>query len=446
MGSRMPPEEWEGRHARRIEWGGHGVKNTADPCDVSSGPELLLRVGARALEAVHPDRLLPGFIEPVGASRFGLLVRGRLHVFPSRRLVLIALGKAAPSMAAAAMRRVIGPFEGVGVGPGRVAPILPGWQWWQADHPVPSWRSVHAAGAVRSVLAGVGRGDLVVVLVSGGASALACWPCPGVRIEEIAALTRSLLLGGSSIHALNVRRREVDLFKAGGVARWASPAQTIGLILSDVPGNALWAVGSGPTVTGHPDAKGATDRWPFPPPVNVLVGSNETALSAAERELARLGLRVHVRPGGLQGPARALGERLAEEARHLARTGFRGCLLLGGEPSVEVRGDGVGGRCTELALSIAMGIAGCHGVWALTLATDGTDGVTTSAGALVGPQTVARGIALGLDPQAALARNDSWTFLERVGATIRTGPTGTNVSDIAAILIDPEDRGATASP
>lgn len=435
------------REVVTIRFGNSGVKDEARE-DESSPVELLLRMGAVAIQAVQPRMLLRHLLEPAPKGGLRLHLRDVKVDLPCRRLFAVALGKAALSMAEAVTDRLGAPFAGLGVAPAMMVSTLPGWQWWRGDHPLPTWHSVHAAAAIRDLLTGAGRGDLVLVLLSGGASSLAVMPRRGCGLGEIRTMTECMLLSGAPIEALNVARRERDVLKAGGLARWASPAQVVGLILSDVPGNALWAIGSGPTIVAdappavplvpqHALGHLGRGRWPFPAPINIIIGSNETALDAAARVATAAGVRVEVRPAALKGEARTLGESLACEALTRAARGEHVCVLLGGETSVTVRGRGAGGRNTELALAFAHHARGTRGIWCLALGTDGRDGTCPAAGALVGPDTLERGRRLGGDPRRALQHNDSYTFLRLAGATLITGPTGTNVADIAAVLIDP---------
>ncbi|MBN1424995.1 DUF4147 domain-containing protein [Candidatus Fermentibacteria bacterium] len=422
--------------------------------DVARAWGVLHKIARAALEAVQPCRLMSRILAPSPAGTVMLRRGTSLTGLSYRRLFVVALGKAAPAMAAAASTYLSAPFVGIGVAPKGVVSTLPGWLWLQGDHPIPTWRSVRGALAIRSTLTEATREDLALVLLSGGSSALAALPVDR-DTTRLRTLTQRLLEEGASIYELNEARRQIDLMKGGGMARWACPAQVVGLILSDVPGNPLWVIGSGPTTGATPvavqrsplvisalDAFSSPQRMPrprcpFPSPLNFIVGSNETALEAAAHAARAHRCQVDMRPGGLRGEAREIGRRLGHEALQRAAAHHRHCIVLGGETTVTVRGRGVGGRNTELAMAFAMTVAYQRSVWLLTLATDGVDGISPAAGALVGPQTMQQAMNAGMDPQRAMEDNASYDFLSAAGATLRTGPTNTNVADIALVLINP---------
>jgi glycerate 2-kinase len=306
---------------------------------------------------------------------------------------------------------------------------------------------------------------LLVCLISGGASALLPLPAPPVTLAEKQEATRLLLHCGANIHEFNCVRKHISLMKGGGLARLAYPATVLTLILSDVIGDDLDVIGSGPTVadrTTFADAKAVFDKyaiWDQVPPgvrerlsagsmetpkpgdpvfakaANVIVGSNTLAVDAAAREARSLGFRTLVLSTRLQGEAREVARVFAAVAREIRATGRPvkppACVIAGGETTVTIRGTGVGGRNQEFTLAAALDVAGLENVLVLSAGTDGADGPTDAAGAMADGGTVAR----GQDAIGMLANNDSYHFFDPLGDLIKTGPTGTNVADIQVILV-----------
>ena len=317
--------------------------------------------------------------------------------------------------------------------------------------------------------------DLVLCLISGGGSALLTLPAEDIALEEVQTVTGLLLRAGATINELNAVRKHLSDVSGGQLARIASPARVLSLILSDVTGSPLDVIASGPTVpdpTTFADALAVLARYGIiesvsggarvgrlragtagdiaetPKPgdplfanvTNVLVASNVLAVEAAAARAREMGLNASIVSTYLEGEARVVGRVLAGIAREVVEYGRPverpACLLFGGETTVTVRGDGVGGRNTELALSAALALDGL-GPSALiaSLATDGGDGASPSAGGMVDGTTLDRGRAAGLDAQAFLDNNDSYTYLSSLGDDIMTGPTGTNVNDIMAVFV-----------
>lgn len=378
----------------------------------------------------------------------------RVSLPPHSRLFLIAIGKAAPGMAAAAIE-VVGERIEAGV----VTTLLPGStsqpanvRVIQTGHPLPDTNSL-IAGRLALDLAGQARsGDRVLVLVSGGGSAMAECLRPGISLDDVRLLTGQLLLAGAPIAAINAVRRELSLLKGGGLARAATPAQVIGLILSDVVGDDQASVASGPTVlqAAQPGAGRRTleriGLWhsapaairdalcsaqpalpPAAPPVNYLLARNADMVTAAAGEARALGFPVHILTGRLQGEAAVIGSRLG---RRLGAASRPVCLLAGGETTVSLRHGGRGGRNQELALSAALSLEGKVRCVLAAWASDGIDGPTDAAGAWVDGQMAQRARAAGLDPHAALREHDAYPLLERMGALLLTGATGTNLNDM----------------
>jgi glycerate 2-kinase len=343
-----------------------------------------------------------------------------------------------------------------------------------AGHPLPDARGLEAAAAVEALLKGLDARDLVLVLLSGGASALLPAPVAGVSLEDKAAVTSQLMRAGADIAELNTVRKHLSRLKGGGLARAAAPARVVTLVLSDVVGDDLSTIASGPTVpdpTTHADAlrilderglrdaipasarrhleAGARGEAPETPKPRAavfrlvrthVVGSNRLSVEAAAREARRQGLRPVVLTTRLEGEAREVARVLVAVLRECVESGRPAappvCLLAGGETTVTVRGEGRGGRNQELVVAAAP-LLSSFPVEAVVacLATDGIDGASDAAGGVADRTSVARARALGLAPPAAfLAASDSSGFLAPLGDLIVTGPTGTNVVDLAVLL------------
>jgi hydroxypyruvate reductase len=341
-----------------------------------------------------------------------------------------------------------------------------------AGHPLPDERGLRAAEEVEALAHGLGREDLLVVLLSGGDSALLPAPVAGVSLAEKAELTRALLRAGATIGELNTVRKHISRLKGGGLAAAAAPARLACLVLSDVVGDDLATIASGPTVpdpTTYEDAVGVLRRRGLlgsaPASVRLhleagargerpetpkagdavfgrtwtrIIGSNRLSVAAAARQARRLGLRTRVLTTRLEGEAREAARVLVSILREAVAESGRApvCLLAGGETTVTVRGAGQGGRNQELAVAAAVPLASFpRPAVVAALATDGMDGVGGAAGGVVDDTSLARAAALGLAPvDAFLADNDSRAFLAPLGDLIVTGPSGTNVVDLTALL------------
>jgi len=297
----------------------------------------------------------------------------------------------------------------------------------EAGHPLPDAQSQAAGEAVCAALDGASARTLVVVCVSGGASALVIAPYAGISLAAVRAVNEALLRSGLDIREMNAVRARLDRLKGGGLVRLAQPAHVLGLILSDVVGDPLDVIASG--LTNDPRAH------------NVLVGNNAQACRAAAEAAAKLGFAARVVTTALVGEARDCGRRIAGELAEVRDA--PACLIYGGETTVTVRGGGKGGRNQELALAAAIAwdelraagqLAGSDCLALAALGSDGSDGPTDAAGAFAFDDTAQRAKALHLDPHDHLARNDSYLFFERLGDLIRTGPTGTNVADVIIAL------------
>lgn len=348
---------------------------------------------------------------------------------------------------------------------------LPGVEVWEAAHPVPDTRGLAGAADALRMARAAGPRDLVLCLLSGGASALWAAPADGVTLTDLQAVTDQLLRAGATIHELNAVRKHLSRVGGGGLARAAAPARVVTLAVSDVVGGALDVIASGPTApdpTTFEDALEVLARYSLQPPPAVrarlqagdageveetakpgdpvfhrvsahVVACNRDALEGAAREAERLGYRARIVADDVEGEAGSVGEQVGLLVRNTLAERPAGpvALLLGGETTVTVTGPGRGGRNQELALALAMEIEGLDGVLAASLGTDGTDGPTDAAGAFADGRTVARGYAAGVDAREALRRNDAYPFLRAAGDLIVTGPTGTNVNDLVLVLVDP---------
>jgi len=331
----------------------------------------------------------------------------------------------------------------------------------EAGHPVPDENSIRGAQAVADLARQATERDLVICLISGGGSALWTLPVPGLSLADLQALTGALLRSGATINEINTVRKHCSRIKGGHLARLVAPATLVTLILSDVVGDPLDVIASGPTVpdsTTVADAQAVLERYGIRPlgggvfqetpkpgdPAfervqHVIVGSNRLAALAAAEQARQLGFHALLLSTYIEGEAREVARVAAALAKGVRAHGDPlpppACLVWGGETTVTVRGHGTGGRNQELALAAALALDGWPGVLVMALATDGTDGPTAAAGAIVTGETVARARALGLDPRAALEANDSYSLFDALGGLIRTGPTGTNVNDLLLLLV-----------
>ena len=345
----------------------------------------------------------------------------------------------------------------------------------EAAHPVPDIQGVRATERVLDILKTANAQTLVVCLISGGGSALLVAPYKDITLAEKQQLTQLLLRAGANIQELNTVRKHISQIKGGRLAEVACPARVLSFILSDVIGDPLDVIASGPTApdqTTFQEAlevvrrydleekisekarsiliRGAAGEIPETPKEgnpafdrveNIIVGSNKKAIEIAEGEAARQGYQTTILSAELQGEAKDVGRRLARkaiEAHHRAREGRHRkiCLIAGGETTVTVRGNGLGGRNTELALAFAQEIKGIRGITLLSAGTDGTDGPTDAAGAFADAEMMAKAKSLGITPETYLHDNDSYHFFKALDGLLITGPTGTNVMDLQIILID----------
>ncbi len=338
----------------------------------------------------------------------------------------------------------------------------------EAGHPVPDEKGLRGTEEIIKLLKEADEDTLVVCLISGGGSALLVSPYEGISLEEKQKVTQLLLNAGANIYELNTVRRHISIVKGGRLAEIAYPAKIISLILSDVIGDRLDVIASGPTApdnTTFNDAlevlkrynlidkvpkniieilqKGAkgliyetpkSDSKIFDNVENIIIGSNRKALEAAKKKAESFGLKAEIISSEITGEARDIGRWLADITRSKRPDGSS-CLISGGETTVTVKGNGIGGRNMELALAFAMEIEGIEGITLLSAGTDGTDGPTDAAGAIVDGETVKKAKAIGLNPVEYLNNNDSYNFFKKIDGLFITGPTGTNVMDIQITII-----------
>jgi len=343
----------------------------------------------------------------------------------------------------------------------------------EAGHPVPDENGVAGARELVALARQAGAGDLVIFVISGGASALTPLPAPPITLQEKQRVTQDLLACGANIHEMNTVRKHISLFKGGQLAREAAPATLITLMLSDVIGDSMDVIGSGPTVPDEStfaraweilSGYGITEKLPesvrqrleagvrgeiaetpkpgdeaFAKTQNLVVGSNRLAVDAAARKARELGYKPLVLSTFLEGETRDVARVHAGIAKEILASGRPvgrpACVISGGETTVTLRGSGLGGRNQEFAAAAALYLEGVDGVVVLSGGTDGTDGPTDAAGAIADGRTVARLRAKNLSAAAMLADNDSYHLFEALGDLIKTGPTGTNVMDVRLVLV-----------
>ncbi len=450
-----------------------------------AGRALAAELQQAALRAADPGRAVARCVRRDGP----LLAVGDQHYDLSAAgwLFLLSVGKASLGMAAALLT-ALGPWAssklagGLIVLPEALATKAQAWRKTTAanrlriigaGHPLPTAGSVAAGQAALDLLRQAAAGDLVICLLSGGGSALLTAPAAGLSLADLQATTQLLLVGGATIHEINAVRKHLDQVKGGGLALAAGQARLCSLILSDVPGDRLDVIASGPTApdpSTFADACAVLARMPGQaapavrqhlqaglagarpetlkseqaqarPLQNLVVGSNRLAVEAAAQAAAARGFAPLILTTQLAGEAREVGRVLAAIAGEVIRQGRPqhppACLIAGGEPTVTVTGNGKGGRSQELALAAALSLAGAERpVGMLSFGTDGIDGPTDAAGAWTDHTTVARGQALGLDALARLNDNDAYPFFAALGDLVITGPTGTNVNDVVLVLVD----------
>ncbi len=440
--------------------------------------QILLDVFSAALAAVDPYNAV---LEAAKVERGQLHIAGeKFDLAAFDRIVVVGAGKATARMALA-LESALGENITAGliiVKDGHVAPLSVIEQV-ESSHPLPGEAAVAGTLRVLELVRAADEKTLLVCLISGGASALLAAPVDRVTLQDKQDATRLLLNAGSSITELNAVRKHLSRVKGGRLAQAAYPAQMVTLILSDVIGDPIDVIASGPTA---PDNSTFAEAWAvivkyrlqekLPPRVvdylqrgmagqvpetvkdndpclkkthNIIIANIHQSMVAARKRTKELGLQTRTISEMLQGEARVAARFLAQAARAelaVMKTNDRRCLLCGGETTVTVHGTGKGGRNQELALAFAMEIEGCAGVALLSAGTDGTDGPTDAAGALVDGKTAFCARSHGVDPLRYLENNDSYTFFRNFDAAtgahshLKTGTTGTNVMDIQIMLLN----------
>jgi len=424
--------------------------------------QFLDRLFQTAVAAAHPARFLPALLPPAPDQE---------------RLIILAAGKAAGSMAEVAEGHYLDvglPKErmhGIAVarhGYGRPLRVV---EMIEAGHPVPDQAGLDAAARTLELADSATYGDLVLVLMSGGASANWIAPADGLSLASKQAVTRALLRSGASIGEINTVRKHLSRIKGGRLAQHAYPARVVTIGISDVPGDDPAVIGSGPTVPDPStlaDAAAIIDRYGLELPGNAFLAlrdpRNETpkpedplfkttdyilaarpldSFEAAEAEIRAAGYDCLFLGDRIEGEARDVAAEQAKMARQLQAEGRRAVILSGGELTVTIRGQGRGGPNQEFALALATALDGTKGIAAIAADTDGTDGGGGSAddpaGAYVDGQSAARARALGLDAAKYLADNNSTAFFAALGDLVAPGPTFTNVNDFRAIVVDHVD-------
>jgi glycerate 2-kinase len=418
------------------------------------------RIFRAALQAADPARAV---------ERAFPLNRQELGRF--RNIYVLGAGKAGAAMAKP-VEKLLGSRITSGlinVKYGHTSPRLRRIELNESGHPIPDAAGERGARRMAEIAESAGDRDLVICLISGGASALLPLPAPPVTLEQTQKLTELLLHSGANIHEMNTVRKHISQVKGGQLARLAYPATVLALILSDVIGDDLDVIGSGPTVPDRStfaDARAVLEKYKImgrvpaairerldgnagetPKPGdrvfqkvrNIIAGSNRMAVDAAARQARALKYHTLVLSTFIEGETRDVARVHAAIAKEIRASGRPlkppACIISGGETTVTIRGKGLGGRNQEFALAAAIDIAGMNDVLLFSAGTDGTDGPTDAAGAFADGQTIAHARKLGLDAAAFLADNDSYHFFEKAGGLVKTGPTGTNVADVRIVLV-----------
>ena len=433
---------------------------------------LALKSLESALNAVYPKQLMKSKL-----SLKNSLLKVNGHSFNLKNfknVYVVGGGKASGSMAEA-LEQILGKHIANGLvniphGSKHKTEII---KFQEASHPTPDRAGVEGTHRMLEIAEQAKKQDLIICLISGGGSSLMPLPRGGITIKDKRKITDTLLKCGATINEINTVRKHISDFKGGWLAKKAYPATVLNLILSDVVGDPLDFIASGPTVpdsTTFSDAikalkeygfwdkapatikkvlsdgqKGLIPETPkandkaFKKVHNVVIGNNRFATSAAREQLRSAGLNTLLLTSTLEGEARHVGVILASIAREVALSGNPipkpAGIIAGGETTVTVTGKGLGGRNQEISLATSLKVGGMDGVVMASLSTDGVDGPTDTAGAVVDGKTIARAVEMDLNPEEFLAENDSYNFFSKLGDLVSTGPTGTNVNDVSVIVV-----------
>ncbi|CAD6561480.1 Putative hydroxypyruvate reductase [Paraburkholderia kirstenboschensis] len=415
--------------------------------------ELLNKMFSAAVAAAQPSRCIAPFLPPP----------------PKGRTIVIGAGKASASMASALEKIWPGELTGMVVTRYGYAVQCDRIEIVEAAHPVPDINGLRGTQTVLDLVSGLNEDDLVICLMSGGASSLLSLPLDPLTLEEKKNINRALLNSGAAISEINCVRRHLSAVKGGRLAAACHPAQLLTLLISDVPGDSPVDIGSGPTVADPStcaDALNIVRRYAIEMPLAAMqilesgagesikpgnpslassdyqiIAAPQIALEAAAEVAKAAGIPCYILSDRIEGEARDVGKVMAGIALQVARHNqpFKTpCILLsGGETTVSVKGDGRGGRNVEFLLSLAIALEGEDGVHAIACDTDGVDGRDEIAGAIISPNTLDRAWASGMNPQASLDNNDGHTFFRGLGDSVICGPTLTNVNDFRAVLVLP---------
>ena len=433
---------------------------------------------SKALSAVDPSKILKETIRIEG-DHLSIKIEGDSErIFDLKRfhrIFLAGTGKASNSMAHA-IEELFGDRVTKGVVTTKYGHLLPlkQTQSIEAGHPIPDRKGYEGARKIQRLLKESGPDDLVIFLLSGGASALLPFPADGIDLKEKQEVTQLLLDSGADIKEINTVRKHISRMKGGWVAKWAYPSTVIAFILSDVVGDQLDVIGSGPTVPDpstfeesleilkkydllnevapsvrkhlQSGKEGKVEETPKPGEAvfervsNILIGSNILALREAKREAESLGFNAIILSSSIEGETREASRFHAAVAKEVISSGNPvprpACILSGGETTVTIKGKGQGGRNQEFALAGALKISGIEKIVLLSGGTDGTDGPTDASGALADHTTVQRAETMGLNPNVHLENNDAYPFFQKLGDLLITGPTHTNVMDVRIMLVD----------
>jgi hydroxypyruvate reductase len=428
----------------------------------------LEEIWAAGLAAADPERAVERALDLEDGA---IVVKGER--FTPKRVFVVAAGKAAGTMANAA-RDLLGDKisgglvvtkDGHDAGPGDFETVF-------SSHPEPDERGVEAARKVQELVEYLEEGDLLLALISGGASALLADPAPPIELADLKRLTGDLLRSGADIGEINTVRKHVSVLKGGGLVRLAHPAPTIALLLSDVVGDDPSSIASGltaPDRTTLENTRRVLERYEIEPPesvtkhlqdaedtpatgdpvfegvVNVICGGGRHAAEAAVEKAEELGYTPLLLTTTLTGDALGAASIYAAVVREVLASGnpvSSPCAIVsGGEATVTVRGGGAGGPNQEFALALAVELDGVGGWAAFSADTDGHDGSTEAAGGIVDGETAQKTRDADMDPEEALSDNDSYAALEAGEGLLVTGPTGTNVNDLRVALVSPSQRG-----
>jgi glycerate 2-kinase len=414
--------------------------------------EMLLReMFDAAVKAAMPQTCVPPFLPTAPAG--------------GGKLVVVGAGKASAAMARAVEDNWDGPLEGLVVTRYDYGVDCDNIEIVEAAHPVPDAAGLEAARRIKEIAEGLGEGDVMLCLISGGGSSLLTMPAEGMTLEDKQAVNSALLKCGATISEMNCVRKHLSAIKGGRLAIAAYPAKVISLLISDVPGDDPSVIASGPTVsddTTYANARKILQRYEIELPGSVQtvleasadetpdskdlrLEQNETRLVALPQASLEAGAEISQAAGyetlilgdAIEGIASEVAREHAALALEKQREGKRLAIISGGETTVIVRGPGRGGRNSEYMLAMAEALDGAPGIYALACDTDGIDGTEDNAGAMINPDTLKRATKAGTSPQDALEKNDSYGFFETIGDLVVCGPTFTNVNDFRVVLVEP---------